>query len=132
MIRRRSLWFTAFAGWAITLWWLSSAARPIYQPDTWLEIDKLYHFGYFFGGAGLLGPAVYLSIPGSKVRTRLLWVTGVLALIGGLDEYHQSFVAGRTGNDLADFVADFLGAGFGAVVFEKLRARVFPFPCRRS
>jgi VanZ family protein len=43
----------------------------------------------------------------------------VVGLTGALDEFHQSHVPGRSGNDPADFAADLLGALCGALVFRK-------------
>ena len=37
-------------------------------------------------------------------------------VIGRLDEYHQSFTPGRTGNDNGDWLADILGSIGGAWV----------------
>lgn len=35
-------------------------------------------------------------------------------LVGIIDEYHQTFTPGRTGNDLGDWIADILGSIAGA------------------
>ncbi|GAA5483777.1 VanZ family protein [Haloferula sargassicola] len=127
MIRHRSFWYGAFVAWIGTLWWLSSGIRHLPQPDGWVGVDKLYHFGYFFGGAGLLAAAVSLTLPGGFWK-RFAVVVAVVSLVGISDEVHQSFVPGRSGNDPFDFSADFLGACAGFVVFESLRRRVFPDP----
>ncbi|MEY3896711.1 MAG: hypothetical protein RLZZ214_2231 [Verrucomicrobiota bacterium] len=44
----------------------------------------------------------------------------VVALIGALDEYHQSFTPGRSGNDPFDWLADLLGATAGAFAFKRI------------
>lgn len=44
----------------------------------------------------------------------------VIALIGALDEYHQSFTPGRSGNDPFDWLADLLGAIAGAFTFKHI------------
>ena len=41
-------------------------------------------------------------------------VTLVGSVIGRLDEYHQTFTPGRSGNDYGDWLADTLGAAAGA------------------
>jgi VanZ family protein len=45
-------------------------------------------------------------------------------LFGVADEFHQSFVPGRQGNDLGDMTADLIGATLGAMSFLVLR-RIF-------
>lgn len=58
--------------------------------------------------------------PGSPYWRRSLLITvTVVGLTGALDEFHQSHVPGRSGNDPADLAADLLGAFCGALVFRK-------------
>jgi len=80
------------------------------------HVDKIVHFGYFFGGGGLLSAALFFAFrpPWKKL---ILTVTLVLALVGLGDEFHQSFFKNRTGNDPADWFCDTLGAFCGALVF---------------
>jgi VanZ family protein len=47
-----------------------------------------------------------------------------IALIGGLDEYHQTFTPGRSGNDPYDWLADVLGAAAGAFAFKRFHHRL--------
>ena len=92
-----------------------------------IPIDKVYHFGYFFGGAGLLSAALFL-----QKRWSLHWSTihliVVLALfaVGSLDEWHQSWYPFRSGNDAADLTADIIGALAGTLIFRKVQPRIFP------
>jgi len=71
--------------------------------------DKILHaLEYSLLGA-LLGRALgmrwwYLAIP-------------VGLGLGAADELHQSFVAGRNGNDLGDMTADLVGSSLGACAF---------------
>lgn len=83
--------------------------------------DKVLHFGYFFGGAGLFSAALYLSL--KKPTNWIILISLnliVLGATGALDEWHQSQVPGRYGNDLADWTADILGTLVGALVFKRL------------
>lgn len=82
--------------------------------------DKLIHFGYFFGGAGLFAAFLYRRKPEAPDWKRIFLLT-ILAtgLTGALDEYHQSHVPGRSGNDPADFTADFIGGCAGVLVFRR-------------
>ncbi len=88
------------------------------------HVDKVAHFGYFFGGAGLLAGGLGIQrrvkTPSSSLwGVFLLVVIVVGVVIGRLDEYHQSFTPERTGNDTGDWLADILGAFGGAWVMLK-------------
>jgi VanZ family protein len=105
-------WWLAFAMWFGTLWWLSSAHRDLPFGEEIHFIDKVYHFGYYLGGALILGGA--FSRPTSAVAKPLLLTVFSIALVGALDEFHQSHVPGRSGNDPADWSADVSGGLCGA------------------
>lgn len=75
--------------------------------------DKVLH-GILFASLGL---AAGWALEG---RLAWLWILGLLVLIGGLDEFHQSFVPGREVS-LGDVVADGVGAALGLVVWGRLR-----------
>lgn len=86
------------------------------------HFDKIAHFGYFFGGSGLLCAYLFLRKPAAPVRWKSLITTAVIvmAIVGILDEYHQSFTPGRSGNDPFDWLADVLGGTVGALVFKRV------------
>lgn len=115
--RRPAPWLCAFAVWFGVLWWLSSGQRDLPLGEDIRFIDKVYHFGYYFGGAILLGGAFSRPI-GCVARPFLLTVSAI-ALVGALDEFHQSFVPGRSGNDPADWSADISGGICGAWVVRR-------------
>jgi VanZ family protein len=119
--RHPATWFTAFAIWFATLWWLSSGVPDFPEGLNFRASDKLLHFGYFFGGAGLLSAALFRRNPELHASTRILIVIIVVTLVGASDEIHQSYVPGRSGNDAGDLIADFLGAIVGALVFQRFR-----------
>jgi VanZ family protein len=87
--------------------------------------DKIEHIIAYF----VLGASVCLWIPSQKWLAKPL-CCGVLILIlctlfSISDEYHQSFVPGRSGNDLGDLAANFIGSFFSLIVYFialKLRA----------
>ncbi len=88
-------------------------------------IDKIQHFGYFFGGAGLFSAWLFRRNPGHPNWPAILIITIiVVSLVGWLDEYHQGFVPGRSGNNFPDWIADFLGAIAGALVFKRIHHRL--------
>lgn len=121
------LWAILFTVWFLILNLLSHGDR-FHPPELGLSFphaDKVAHFGYFFGGAGLLSAAIYLAKKPSWLHLTLI-VTVTLSLIGILDEYHQSFFANRTGNDPADWLFDTLGALTGVLIFRKLHQHLLP------
>jgi VanZ family protein len=110
-------WLLAFAVWFGVLWWLSSGHRDMPLGEDIRFIDKVYHFGYYFGGAILLGGAFHRP-PGKMARPFLMTVIAI-ALVGAIDEFHQGFVPGRSGNDPADWSADVSGGIVGAWVVSR-------------
>ena len=102
--------------WFVTLWFLS-ASHPM--PKNGPEIphlDKVAHFTYFCMGGIFLSASGLVLWPFFK-RHRIRFFCAVVligAVIGRLDEYHQTFTPGRSGNDMGDWVADSLGCSFGA------------------
>ena len=96
---RSAAYFWLFSGWAIMLWVLSSGNPSLKQANEIPHMDKVLHFIYFSVGEHCW------QHPGGLKWQRLsrgwlfLLVVLVCSLIGRLDEYHQGFVPGRTGND---------------------------------
>lgn len=121
LFRRADLWLILFLIWFGTLWHLSSG--PV-QVKTGMEIphfDKVCHFGYFFGGAGLLSACLYrLRHRNLDWTSLLVWVMLIMTIAGALDEWHQSWVPERSGNDAMDFCADVLGSLAGFCVFRRM------------
>ncbi|MEM7144027.1 MAG: VanZ family protein [Verrucomicrobiota bacterium] len=128
---RPAPWFTLFAVWIATLYWLGS--RPP-DPEPLFEIphfDKVAHFIYFAAGATFLSLALRLH-PNINLAplTFLLTVTLTLALLGALDELHQTQTPGRQGADPYDWLADILGALAGTLIVLKA-SQYFPPPSPR-
>ncbi|WP_411828187.1 VanZ family protein [Luteolibacter sp. AS25] len=123
------LWLAAFIFWAVTLYILSSF-KPSLPPDG-PEIpyfDKIAHFGYFFGGGILLGTFMLLKKgPAATFAMRIIVPLVILAVIGALDEFHQTFTPGRSGNDLFDWCADVLGATTGVFIGNSFHHRLQHF-----
>ncbi|BDS06096.1 hypothetical protein NT6N_11360 [Oceaniferula spumae] len=118
--RRSAAYLFLFIIWAVTLWFLSEGnPAPESAPEI-IHLDKVAHFGYFFGGGGLL--AGFFGLRSQvKMPHRFPWAVFFTVLligtvIGRLDEYHQSFTPGRSGNDNWDWLADILGTAAGAWV----------------
>jgi len=115
-------WAACFILWFILLNLLSHGDQ-FHPPGGFIfdfpHIDKIVHFVFFFGAAGLFSAALYLRQDYSWKKL-ILTVTVILSFIGIMDEYHQSFFSNRSGNDPGDWLADTLGAFCGALVFRKL------------
>jgi len=116
--RNGKFWSICFVLWFGLLTYFSSQPPSEEQPGLF-DIphgDKIAHFGFFFGGAGLLAAALFYGKSLSR-KSLLVVVTISLSLVGVYDEIHQTFTPGRTGADLADWLADTGGAFIGACVF---------------
>jgi VanZ family protein len=120
--RSPRFWLAGFLLWFSVLYLLSS-----YSPDTNYtppinQFDKVAHFGYFFGGSGLLCAYLYRRRPIPTTHWKSLITTAVIVIgiVGILDEYHQSFTPGRSGNDPYDWLADVIGGMVGALVFKRV------------
>lgn len=102
--------------WFGVLWYSSSRSSSDETPQLFPHVDKVLHFGYFFGGAILL--AQLLSTARIKRLSSIHIVIYCIiagATIGAIDEYHQSFTPGRYGNDVFDWLADCLGTTAGVI-----------------
>jgi VanZ family protein len=121
MPRNPKFWLTGFLLWFGVLWGLSSFRIPGEGVPPVPHFDKVVHFGYFFGGSCLLCAWLYRRGPERTDWAKLITTAVVVvALIGALDEYHQSFTPGRSGNDPFDWLADLLGATAGAFAFKRI------------
>ena len=116
--RSPRLWLYGVITWGIALFILSSLSKVL--PDGGPEIpqlDKIMHFGYFMGGAFIFTTWLLLrkgSDAGPLLRIFLPII--LFAVIGVLDEYHQTFTPGRSGNDPYDWLADIFGSLTGILI----------------
>lgn len=116
-----SAWLAGVAVWMGALWVLSAHSTTIEGVPPIPYLDKICHFGYFFGGAGLLSAFFYCRRPAAPNWWRLgVVVVVLLAVIGALDEFHQTYTPGRSGNDPWDWLADVLGSLAGCFTFKRL------------
>jgi hypothetical protein len=114
MIDLQALWVLVVLIWAALLWILSADSHPPMGPSFPMK-DKLLHGLYFTGGTG----AFLLAQRGHRwihLPFFHMALTGMIfaGLIGALDEYHQTFTPGRSGNDPWDWLADICGGYLGA------------------
>ncbi len=93
---------------------LSSLPRGT-QDFSFVFADKIIHFGYFMGISGLLN--LYWSSFHRSSYVSLGWFSVVIvAILGALDEWYQTYRPGRSGNDLGDWLADCAGAVVGYLI----------------
>jgi len=110
-----TLWITCWVIWLVTLWFLSEATPTPKNGPEIPHFDKIAHFGYFMGGAIFLSG--FFSLKNRLSSKAILSVTTLTgAIVGALDEYHQTFTPGRTGNDPFDWLADFTGTIVGTLI----------------
>ncbi len=122
---RSWFWLGTFTAWAVLLWILSGTQVPANRLPPVPGADKLAHFSYFLLGALLLAAFLVRRWPPLLGRpTLVVLVVAFLAMMGWIDEWHQSWVPGRSGNDLGDWIADTLGALAGALMFPRLLRRL--------
>ena len=93
-----------------------SAIPNVQVPQTVFISDKLVHMCEYAILAVLFARAIRHA---SQTEWFLLiWVIAIffVAFYGITDEFHQSYVAGRS-SDLADWLADIIGGSIGAAVY---------------
>jgi VanZ family protein len=92
----------------------SSSSDPSYVPR--MLSDTLLHLGIY----GLLGAALLHAFADARAervtRATVLAAIAASLLYGLSDEFHQSFVPGRT-PDVMDLVMDVIGASIGAALY---------------
>lgn len=109
------IWITLWITWFVTLWFLSSGKPSIQNGPNIPNIDKVLHFGYYMIGGFFFANFLHLNSATPWNWRRIITTSLIIgALVGGLDEYRQSFTPGRSGNDLGDWIADISGTLTGA------------------
>lgn len=124
LARKSLLWWSAVLVWAVVLW-LLSANPSLHSGPSFPLKDKILHCLYFCGGASFLLLALYGQA--SAVPTwRVLLLRSFLftAITGAVDEFHQTFTPGRSGNDPWDWLADVTGGMLAAWIILKLLLRL--------
>jgi VanZ family protein len=110
---KRNLITGGALAWALMIFLLSSRPATSYEDagnalDFIPALDFFVHFGLYFVLAVLVHAVLRTYLP--KRKDMLMFDTVVFALLYGVsDEFHQSFVPGRTLSG-TDLLADVLGA----------------------
>jgi VanZ family protein len=106
----------------------SASARPALPGmDAFAHQDKLVHgLAYAVMGA-LFHRALKRTLPPRFSGLTVAFAIGLATLYGLSDEFHQSFVPGRTAA-AGDLAADFLGSLVGALLHRRLTLTRRPRP----
>lgn len=124
LLRDARCWFACLVIWLLVLWLLSSRTGDAGGLPPIPGLDKVAHFGYFAGGGWLLAGFLFRLRPDRPRWGQILVIVFVIAaLMGWVDEYHQSHVPGRSGNDFGDWIADVTGAVTGALALRLFHRR---------
>jgi VanZ family protein len=112
----------ALAGYLLVLMVSTHLPRgtPFLPRDT-NYLDKICHFVAYAVLAGLIAVTWELTAGALTVR-HLIWALSAVAVLAALDEVTQ-WVVGRD-CELADWVADVLGAFAGLFLFAQFRRRI--------
>jgi VanZ family protein len=117
-MKRAFRWLPAIAYMGLITYLSSQAGKDLPQV-WWMRFDKVLH-AMEYGGLGFL-----VAFALGDVKRAWLWATLFGLGFGVLDEFHQSFVPGRQGNDPGDMTADLVGSFLGALSFTILVPLIF-------
>jgi UDP-2,3-diacylglucosamine pyrophosphatase LpxH/VanZ family protein len=113
-MRMRWFWILPLAV-AATIVWLSAQSHYPGGIELPSPLDKCAHATVFGLLAWMLDLALQRNRPGLPLYRRHLFVLAFVAFFGATDEWHQSFVPGRS-CEIGDWVADALGGALGLLV----------------
>lgn len=106
------LWRSFVILWAAVLYWLSEQSK-LPSPGKFEGIDKIEHTLYFAAGGMCFLLSLRLAGFARKKTVAIVLTVLFCSIVGALDEWHQTFIPGRSGGDLRDWIADTLGGFLG-------------------
>ena len=114
-----ALRWVAVIAWMGLIFFLSSRPDlPNFAPG----LPGLEEIGGHLTVFGVLAALLWWALRGMGVRYRATWALVLAVLYGVTDEYHQSFVPGRT-MSLSDLMVDLIGASAALLLITLLHAR---------
>ena len=120
IIDRIFLWIPPLIVAGVILW-ASSRAAPANLPS-WKHADKIMHFAIYLILGLSFSRALVKGVRPEHVAVRLFLAVILSAAYGVSDEIHQAFVPERT-PEVADLIADWIGATAGSLVYWKWNKR---------
>ena len=119
---RKRLYLVLLLLWASLTFLLTSLPNAD-LPVHFRFADKAAHLGFYLVMGVFCG--LWRKASGVPTGRAVLQALLFIAVAGAVDEVHQHWIPGRS-MDLADWAADLLGGGTGAV-FSAVLPRIFPF-----
>lgn len=120
LLRHRHLLLILTLTW-MTVIFLLSAQSSIHIPNMFFMQDKALH-SLLFGALGFFCSLLVMGDGSRPTFRHVLVVTLLVMGYGGLDEFHQSFVPGRS-PDILDLTADTTGGFIIALVMRYILGR---------
>lgn len=94
-------------GAALSIFYVSSIPQLPFLQTTFAWQDKVLHIiAYFIFGLSLL--IAFIPYKKTSLKNKLIIFISIGTFYGASDEYHQSFIIGRS-SEIADLVADIIG-----------------------
>jgi len=119
MRRSIALRWAAVIAWMGLIFFLSSRPDlPNFAPG----LPGLEEIGGHLTAFGVLAALLWWALRGSAVRYPATWALVLAVSYGATDEFHQSFVPGRT-MSLSDLMVDLIGASAALLIVTLLHAR---------
>jgi VanZ family protein len=120
-------WLPAAAYMAFIYYLSSRSQFPVQAPDWFFFADKVVHTVLYAGLGFFVLRALIQGDPSRVTLGALILAAIITSLYGVSDEFHQSFVPGRT-PDVYDWMTDTLGAFLACAYFywRKTRLRKQP------
>ncbi len=122
-----SAWFV----WAGSILFLSSLTPKELPEVAFVLSDKVLHFVAFATGGWLASNAWRATGRPRGAFAIFLASVVLVAGFGAFDEASQMLTPGRTGGDLYDWIADFLGAIAGAIIAARTHGHLDRLVTRR-
>ena len=114
-LRNPRFWWMMVVVWFVSLFLLSSMPKLPPGPKIHYE-DKVAHLVFYSIGGAWSYLARRFRTPPETGKKALLFAIQFCALVGASDEFHQSFVPNRSGNDPWDWLAYTLGGLVGGSI----------------
>ncbi|MEJ5198229.1 MAG: VanZ family protein [Anaerolineae bacterium] len=114
-----ALRWAAVAAWMALIFFLS--AQP-HLPDLAPGLPGAEEIGGHLTAYGILAVLVWWALRGLESKTPATWALLITMLYAATDEFHQSFVPGRT-MTLEDLVVDLIGASLGLLLVNWVHLR---------